>query len=415
MGQIPIYSSKEHRPCFSGNYNKGLRFERFFLEDKKEENGEKKNSKGEFLSLFKGHCGNSSQLENFSIRQIALAKSLNGNGHVYSLQGHFVTGMGNSHPVENGFLWHYTLGVPYIPGSQVKGIVRELIEQYFDGTEEDKKEILYDWFGSEDKDPKKCNSASKVGSIIFFDAIPVSSPTLGVDIMTSHMGDWYAKGGEIERIENDADKVPADWHDPVPIPFLSVHNAKFLFTIAPRSGSKVNVEEVFACLENALQYLGAGAKTQTGYGYMNIDQEGQKNFATTVEEKKKLQLQKIEQQKQEEAFQESLKGKSDLETAFLKEKKEYEWEVREKGTFINPRQGEEQSDGLRWLEKLEKNPDSAVLTLLKDLMEQLFPGIYSNPRKTTGKKKKLVFKERAIDIIERLKKIEENSAGMGNE
>ena len=69
----------------------------------------------------------------------------------------------------------------------------------------------------------------------------------------------------------------------------------------------------------------------------------------------------------------------------------------------------------RWLEKLEKNPDSAVLTLLKDLMEQLFPGIYSNPRKTTGKKKKLVFKERAIDIIERLKKIEENSAGMGNE
>ena len=34
-----------------------------------------------------------------------------------------VTGMGNPHPLESGFTWHPTLGMPYLPGSAV-GLVR---------------------------------------------------------------------------------------------------------------------------------------------------------------------------------------------------------------------------------------------------------------------------------------------------
>jgi CRISPR-associated protein Cmr6 len=34
--------------------------------------------------------------------------------------------------VENGFLWHPTLGVPYLPGAAVKGLVRAYVEHWDD-------------------------------------------------------------------------------------------------------------------------------------------------------------------------------------------------------------------------------------------------------------------------------------------
>ncbi len=433
---LPVYSSRDHQLVFFGSdYNKGLRFERFFdkysLGKSQDEFAPGDDAKKKFLGNYKGSCGDHEQLTTHAMRQMTLAKSQNGNGRVYSLEGHFVTGMGNSHPVENGFLWHYTLGVPYIPGSQVKGLIRGLFEQYFDGTDEEKKKVLHEWFGSRDKDPKKCgcddngNSsahpqgkdtdsqkyASKAGSIVFFDAIPVAPPTLGVDIMTPHMGDWYAEGGKIQNVRTDADKLPADWHDPVPIPFLSVHTAQFLFTIAPRPGSNVNEDKVFQCLDNALKYLGAGAKTQTGYGYMTIDNHAQKIFFNKIAEKQEQLQQKMEQLQQEKAFQKFLEGKSELAKKFLKEQKEHNWEVKEKGIFINPAQGEDQSPAQRWLEQLENNPEPDVFVLFKDLMESLFPDIYANPHKTKGKKKKPVFKERAIAIIDHLKQLEQKNTG----
>ncbi len=250
--------------------NKGLRFERFFDEFDTDWKI-KDDAKNEFLKKFDGCCGNIIELNRYSNNQLKLIESLNGKFKKYKLDWHMVTGMGNPHPTENGFLWHPTLGVPYIPGSQVKGIVRSLIEQYFDGQNSDKENLLYQWFGSKSKlsDNEKDN---QVGRFIFFDAIPIKPATLVVDIMTPHMGKWYSEGNEIGNIEKEADRIPADWHDPVPIPFLAVKDATFLFSIAERNHAENNgeIEEVFDILNKALEYLGVGAKTQTGYGYMTI-------------------------------------------------------------------------------------------------------------------------------------------------
>ncbi len=145
---LPLYQTKEHTFPPLEQANRGLRFEKFF--DVYSIDWRVDDNKTEFLKdITNGLCGNKKQLERATLQQMSLSQSQQGNGKVYQLDGHFVTGMGNSHPVENGFLWHYTLGVPYLSGSQVKGLVRSLIEQYYQA--DDKDNLLIKWFGSVNK------------------------------------------------------------------------------------------------------------------------------------------------------------------------------------------------------------------------------------------------------------------------
>lgn len=347
MMKLPIYQSDSHQLPAMTEANKGLRFERFF--DKYQLTSSdikpKDDAKKSFLAAFANiTCGNRQAIEQTKLRQWSLAKSQKGDGKIYQLDGHFVTGMGNSHPVENGFLWHYTLGTPYLSGSMVKGLVRALIEQYYQG--EDKADLLYQWFGSDAKDPKKASRDSQAGELIFFDAIPTSPPTLSVDIMTPHMGDWYAKGADIKNAKNDSDKIPADWHDPTPIPFLAVKNANFLFSIGKRPHSKIDIKEVFACLDNALQYLGAGAKTQTGYGYMSFVKKATDDLQETVEQQ--------QQQAKEDADLEKAKSNaSPLHAELLDCIKQNNWRDNNdtaKQSFTNMLKA-------TWLERLEANQE----------------------------------------------------------
>ena len=83
--------------------------------------------------------GSQPKLEQFQNRQLALVNHLNGQSQCFTTDWHFVTGMGNPHPVENGFSWHQTLSVPYLMGSTVKGLVRAWVEMNEDELSEDKK------------------------------------------------------------------------------------------------------------------------------------------------------------------------------------------------------------------------------------------------------------------------------------
>lgn len=170
----------------------------------------------------------------------------------------FVTGMGREHPTENGFAWHHSLGAPYLPGSSLKGAVRAWIGEWKEtGSEPDLKQRL---FGSHDKTEADGETASGIGSVIFFDALPVGQVKLCPDVMTPHYSEYYQQG-----------EVPGDWLSPVPIPFLTVDaGAKFQFCLAPRSqGNSQHRKDcrlVQECLPEALEWLGAGAKTAVGYG-----------------------------------------------------------------------------------------------------------------------------------------------------
>jgi len=228
----------------------------------------------------KGCCGDPTMLKQYQERMLQLMNALQGDFRIFKTTWHFATGLGLPHPVENGFAWHPTLGVPYLAGSGVKGLLRAWMEW----EDVDPKKILK-WLGSED------SNAPCVGQLICFDAIPIEPVKLTADVMTPHFGEWYLKGDQIKQLDKASDKIPADWHDPVPIPFLAVKpNASFCFMMAARSPKDdVPVQEAFEFLETALEWLGAGAKTATGYGHMARHEQAE--YALRQNTQKKLEEQ----------------------------------------------------------------------------------------------------------------------------
>lgn len=264
------------KPAFTQAGHAGLWFNRFFDRYGTDQESKPpdpwsigKTDKHDWLKDFPKHTrGEKTTLEQHAWRSIDLIKARGGEVAVFELDWHFVSGMGYPHPVENGLAWHPTLGVPYLTGAAVKGLVRSWMEVWQGVAPEQ----LRQWFGSETKDPNALADKPPVaGELVFFDALPVAPVTLTVDIMTPHMGKWYEQGGEIASVANTPEAIPADWHDPVPVQYLVVKKAQFLFGVAPRrQGSQQGdaIRAVLDDLEQALGFMGAGAKTAVGYGQM---------------------------------------------------------------------------------------------------------------------------------------------------
>ncbi len=268
----PLYRGI-NTPSTPGHGHKGLWFDRFFNEyqqDWKLDDSAKLN----WISTVAGPAGERTQVEAAAKRLRGLCLALDGQCFACAAPWHFATGLGNPHPVENGSLWHPTLGTPFIPGPAVKGIVRTWVEVWMDfAIEDERAATLHRWFGSENKNPKVPHTHEpEAGCFIFFDALPLTPVTMKADVMTPHMGKWYAEGGGITSIASQPDLVPADWHDPVPVPFLVADKPSFQFCIAPRRGSAIGeLGGVAAALKRALEWLGAGAKTAVGYGRFGPD------------------------------------------------------------------------------------------------------------------------------------------------
>jgi CRISPR-associated protein Cmr6 len=166
---------------------------------------------------------------------------------VFRTTSRLVMGIGQDHPVENGFLWHPTLGVPYLPGSSIKGMLRNWMLTW------EGNDAAMPWFESaQDKG---------VGELIFLDALPLTVPRLEADVITPHYGPYYT---------DPAKAPPADWHSPLPAPFLTVAAGA---TFAVRVVSQRNKSDfqavrglLLASLTAAFDNLGIGAKTAVGYG-----------------------------------------------------------------------------------------------------------------------------------------------------
>lgn len=56
-------------------------------------------------------CGNEKNLQAYAQRQSALCHAQDGKSTIYQNDWLMAIGLGNSHPLENGLLWHPTLGV----------------------------------------------------------------------------------------------------------------------------------------------------------------------------------------------------------------------------------------------------------------------------------------------------------------
>lgn len=358
----------------TGDYNAGLWYDKFFGGWDAELSMVPEGNKADWVSRSAKKCGEQSALSEQYERLRNLVAARGGHVLYFKTDGRFVTGLGREHPVENGFAWHHVLGMPYLPGASLKGVLRTWTRE-----QEVEPAVMARIFGSDD------HRTAGVGSVIFFDAIPPEPVQLQADVMTPHYGPYYQ--------DKQAKTPPADWHDPVPIPFLVVADAQtFVFALAPRRVNhprdSQDCETVAQWLEGALAWLGAGAKTAVGYGRFNFDRAA---TMAAAEEQRQAQ----EKREREAALATRVRNLSSLA-------QELECEIdsrrldTDKNAFSAPPFIED------WLERLETVPTPDATSRFSGLVEKHFPGLLQNPDKTKGKHKEYVFKDRQRRIAERL-------------
>ncbi len=217
----------------------------------------------------------------------------------FTLDARMLVGHGNSSATEVGLTVHHTWGVPMIPGSGLKGLTANYVENSFgpadrsvapwlqEGSERKHgryQGVQYDGvqilrapgevygalFGApdaEDNGPHRRDAqvAGAKGLVTFHDALfdPLSlsgrSP-FAVDVLTVHQKEYY------DAISRGADVIPQpnDFDNPNPVSFLTVRpRTQFLLAISgPAEWTSIAMRMLIA----ALSEWGAGGKTSSGYG-----------------------------------------------------------------------------------------------------------------------------------------------------
>lgn len=176
-------------------------------------------------------------------------------------------GLGAAHPTENSLTLDPLLGVPYLPGSSIKGACRawSAIEAESNRIEADRVQAL---FGSappsnRSSDPE---SAGMSGALQFMAAHPTSQPKLAVEIVNNHHMQYYGAGAKA-RAKPDWRFEPLDIESPNPAYFLVVEaRVPFAFHVLATDGQKKTLSQGLEILKAALVHIGIGAKTSVGYG-----------------------------------------------------------------------------------------------------------------------------------------------------
>jgi CRISPR-associated protein Cmr6 len=307
----------------------------------------KDTAKQEWVSnLANKRCGNATTLEQQALRLLRLVNALEGQIAVCKTTWHFATGLGLPHPVENGLAWHPTLGVPFLAGSAMKGLLRAWVEVWDDSlSDEERLQRRRTWFGM--VKGQEGDEHDQAGKLIFFDAIPINPVSLTADIMTPHYGKWYEQGHEIKGhdmatlLQQHHERLPADWHEPVPVPFLAVKQAQLLVAVAPRDAKQLaNAALALDSLIAALHWLGAGAKTAAGYGHFVRDESAENDL-------------RQKQQQKEEDKKNAAKNAAKKAQLLAELSSDLQKELHT-ALFEAPNQSIAEANATKWLDEMEK-------------------------------------------------------------
>lgn len=165
------------------------------------------------------------------------------------LTGRMIVGLGNESVLETSVALHRVYGVPYIPGSALKGLAASYAHQNLGPDWRTEGAFHKLVFGAQDT----------AGYITFHDALLIPERPqmpLHQEIMTVHHSDYYGDG---------SNAPPADWDSPVPIMFLSA-SGRYLVALSAAPELANVVTQAFTILAWALETEGVGAKTSSGYG-----------------------------------------------------------------------------------------------------------------------------------------------------
>ncbi|WCN08276.1 type III-B CRISPR module RAMP protein Cmr6 [Marinomonas mediterranea] len=193
---------------------------------------------------------------------------------LFSLENRLLIGLHGASALETGCMINHHNGMPYIPGSSVKGAVRHWARKHLS---DELEKIWIKFFGS---NPEDTDNDPFSGLVTFHDAwwVPNSAPTASSkasnkrtksqpfinEIVTTHHLEYYS---------NEGDTKASDLDDPIPNALIGVHGS-FLFTL---EGEKPHTDIVKILLEKTLKESGIGAKTSAGYGYFEDASNDLKN------------------------------------------------------------------------------------------------------------------------------------------
>ncbi len=228
-------------------------------------------------------------LKSLKERHINNAKALLGEKNVNSIclkpDWRMALGLGGASVYETSITLHHIYGIPYIPASSLKGVVRSWIITEVFGDKEDEAISCKDFcdiFGcskeheiiQNKKKIKKTShyKADKEGKITFFDAFPTDKIHISLDIMNVHYKEYYNSQEKDANGKYTNVKPPADWSTPNIINFLTVQNTSFQFLVGAKNENDLNLKidkkNIVEWFKDALENHGIGAKTAVGYGYM---------------------------------------------------------------------------------------------------------------------------------------------------
>ncbi len=254
---------------------------------------------GESTSLFEYPRADMELAQAKQERWVNLIHASGGTGFQIRLSERMAAGLGASHVLETGLTLDRNTGLPYLPGSTVKGLARAwaLIEvasqlgiELREGDDSQPLNHLAELLMQGDpipydNYPHKADGADvfadyfrfifgsqvNAGAVCFLDGIYYGhdEPLFATDVMTPHYVDYYTGNGS---------RPPAEDDNPNPVSFLTVASGNiFAFGIVPREGAfanlRVDKEDILTAardwLINGLSRLGAGSKTSSGYGFFN--------------------------------------------------------------------------------------------------------------------------------------------------
>jgi len=244
--------------------------------------------KDQYENLCKNNKFLDKLIENKHINQIAFYKSKESTHKTLTFKATLisplVTGIGNAHPCEVGMTFDHSLGIPYIPASSIKGIVRfahtlSLVDEAYEKNIVDEE----GWFDDEADWTKIptifgiSQDNGRRGKVIFLDAYPEKVPDLHVDIMNPHYTPYYSEC-----------EPPADYYNPIPIKFLTVaKGTTFIFRALIDKNTDIE-EDVSSAFINSLEKEGVGAKTAVGYGRFKIESNDEPQYLIDDYEEKFL-------------------------------------------------------------------------------------------------------------------------------
>ena len=200
---------------------------------------EKRNSKKDLLNTFEKF---SSVNFSFISKAIELIKTgLNNYKTVYdnllSTDTPLVCGLGVAHVLETALTLHHIWGVPYIPGSSLKGVCRQVVFwKLVEGKSIPENELenfqkkFYGELAIDNEDmlvyQLLFGAQDFKGLLLFLDVYPEcnNEKIFKLDIMNPHYSKYYG--------DSTGETPPGDWENPTPIFFLTVkEGVKFRFVV----------------------------------------------------------------------------------------------------------------------------------------------------------------------------------------